>query len=169
MTPWTTRPEQSGDAPEIRRVLEAAFPTAEEAELVDALRGDEAAWIDGLSQVTVDEDGRIIAQALLTRCFVDGEPALALAPCATVPALQGRGAGSAALEAALAAARAQGENLVIVLGHPGYYLRFGFTPASRIGVSAPFEVPDGAFLTFALDPDAPTPRGTVAYASAFGV
>lgn len=104
MNPWTNRPEQPGDAPEIRRVLEAAFPTAEEAELVDALRGDEEAWIDGLSQVAVDEDGRIIAQALLTRCFVDGAPALALAPCATVPALQGRGAGSAAIEAVLAAA-----------------------------------------------------------------
>lgn len=106
--PWTTRTERPGDAADaaaVRAVVRAAFPTAEEADLVDALREDPAAWIDGLSRVALDEDGTVVAQALLTRCHVDGAPALALAPCATLPAQQGRGAGSAAIRAALDAPR----------------------------------------------------------------
>jgi transposase InsO family protein len=69
----------------------------------------------------------------------------------------------------LAAARDMGENLVVVLGHPAYYPRFGFTPASGFGVSAPFEAPDDAFLALALDAARPTPAGTIVYAAAFGV
>ena len=110
-----------------------------------------------------------VAQALLTRAHVGGEPVLALAPCATLPAQQRRGAGSAAIRAALEAAREQGENLVVVLGHAEYYPRFGFTPASGVGVTAPFDVPDEAFLALALDPERPTPRGQIAYPPAFGV
>lgn len=165
---WATRPEQAHDAPALREVLVAAFPTTEEADLVEALRADADAWIDGLSLVTLEEE-RIIAQALLTRASVGGEPVLALAPCATLPEHQRRGAGSAAIRAALAAARAQGENLVVVLGHPEYYPRFGFAPASGVGVTAPFDVPDEAFLALALDPATPTPRGEIVYPPAFGV
>ncbi|WP_299302438.1 GNAT family N-acetyltransferase [uncultured Brachybacterium sp.] len=165
---WITRAEQADDAAEIRAVLRAAFPTELEADLVEALREDPVAWLDGLSMVTLEDD-RVIAQALLTRAFIAGEPVLALAPCATHPDHQRRGAGSAAIRAALAQARAQGENLVVVLGHPGYYPRFGFVPASSFGITAPFEVPDDAFLALALDPEGPAPRGEIVYPSAFGV
>lgn len=71
--------------------------------------------------------------------------------------------------AALEAAREQGENLVVVLGHAEYYPRFGFTPASGFGVTARFDVPDEAFLALALDPVRPTPSGEIAYPPAFGV
>ena len=56
-----------------------------------------------------------------------------------------------------------------MLGHAEYYPRFGFTPASGFGVTAPFDVPDEAFLALALDPVRPTPRGQIAYPPAFGV
>ncbi|MCT1908210.1 hypothetical protein [Brachybacterium paraconglomeratum] len=71
--------------------------------------------------------------------------------------------------AALEAAREQGENLVVVLGHAEYYPRFGCTPASGVGVTAPFDVPDEAFLALALAAERPTPRGQIAYPPAFGV
>lgn len=169
MTSWTTRPERPDDAAAIHAVNSAAFPTEEEAELVEALREDPSAWIDGLSTVTLDEEGRIVAHALLTRAPVGGEPALALAPCAVLPAAQRRGAGSAAIRAGLEAARALGGNLVVVLGHPEYYPRFGFTPASAFGITAPFEAPDEAFLALALDPSRPLPRGQIIYPAAFGI
>ncbi|MDR2256059.1 MAG: N-acetyltransferase [Arthrobacter sp.] len=177
MTPtshaFTTRPERPGDEAAIRAVNIAAFPGKEEADLVDALRRDPEAWVPGLSTVTHDASGKIIGHALLTRCTVGGEPALALAPCAVVPAWQGRGAGSAAIRAALAAATecaaAGGENLVVVLGHAAYYPRFGFTPAAGWGVTGPFEVPEDHFLALALDTRRPTPRGEIAYPEAFGV
>jgi putative acetyltransferase len=152
----------------IREVNLAAFPSAEEADLVDALRASDA-WIDGLSIVADDSEGTVVAHALLTRCHVDGAPALALAPCAVLPRVQRTGAGSAAIRAGLDAARALGENLVIVLGHPAYYPRFGFIPASALGIHASFEVPDEALMALALDPCAETPRGTIAYPAPFGV
>ncbi|MFD8150708.1 GNAT family N-acetyltransferase [Streptomyces sp. NPDC001046] len=169
MSTWTTRPETPSDLPGVRAVNLAAFPTADEADLVDALRADPSAWIDGLSMVSQAPDGTLVGHALLTRCHVDGAPALALAPCAVLPSVQRTGAGSAAVRAVLDAARARGENLVLVLGHADYYPRFGFTPASRFGVRAPFDVPDEAMMALALDDTRPVPTGTIRYPAAFGV
>jgi putative acetyltransferase len=165
---WTTRPESPADVTAIREVNLAAFPTAAEADLVEALR-DSDGWIDGLSIVADDGDGTAVAHALLTRCHVGGAPALALAPCAVLPRVQRRGAGSAAIRAALRAGRAMGENLVLVLGHPEYYSRFGFVPASRYGIRPGFKVRDEAMMALALDPEAEIPSGTIAYPDPFGV
>ena len=167
-TAWTTHPESPDDVSAVRAVNLAAFPTAAEADLVEALR-DSDAWIDGLSIVADDREGNVVAHALLTRCHVGRWPALALAPCAVLPRVQRRGAGSAAIRAALGAAGAMGENLVVVLGHPGYYPRFGFVPASRLGIRAGLEVPDEALMALVLDPDAESARGTIAYAAPFGI
>ncbi|MFJ4716032.1 GNAT family N-acetyltransferase [Streptomyces sp. NPDC088785] len=166
---WTTRAETPDDVPAVRGINLAAFPTADEADLVEALRADPGAWIDGLSLVAQAPDGTLAGHALLTRCHVDGEPALALAPCAVLPSAQRTGAGSAAVRAALDAARAMGENLVLVLGHAGYYPRFGFVPASRFGIRAPFEAPDDAMMALALDATRPVPVGTIRYPAAFGL
>ena len=166
---WTTRPENLGDADAIRAVNEAAFPTSQEADLVSALRADPQAWMPSLSYVTETPKGVVVAHALLTRCTVGGSPALALGPCAVLPEHQRSGAGSAAIKAGLAAAHDLGENLVIVLGHPEYYPRFGFTPASGFNVTAPFEVPDEAMMALQLDPTRTTPRGMINYPAAVGV
>ena len=166
-TTWTTRPETRADASAIRDVNLAAFPSEEEADLVAALRASDA-WIDGLSIVAEDPDGTVVAHALLSRCHVDGVPALALAPCAVLPRVQRTGAGSAAIRAGLEAANALGENLVVVVGYPDYYRRFGFTSASGFGIRARFEVPDEALMALALHPSAEPPRGTVAYPAPFG-
>jgi putative acetyltransferase len=167
-TAWSTRPETAEDVSAIREVNLAAFPTAEEADLVEALRASDA-WIDGLSIVTEDPEGAVVGHALLTRCHVDSAPALALAPCAVLPHLEKMGAGSAAIRAALSAARAKGENLVLVLGHADYYPRFGFTRASAFGIRASFDVPHEAMMALALDPEGQTPGGTIAYPAPFGV
>ncbi len=95
---------------------------------------------------------------------------LTLAPCAVRPEFQRQGAGAAAIRAALEAARARdGERLVTVLGHPEYYPRFGFTPASGFGIRVGFEVPDEAIMVLALTEDRPLPTGTIRYPEAFGV
>ncbi|MGI5175400.1 GNAT family N-acetyltransferase [Dactylosporangium sp. CA-152071] len=168
MTRWVTRVETAADEPAVRAVNLAAFPTAEEADLVDALRADPA-WIDGLSVVAAGEDGEAVGYALLTRCHIGGEPALALAPCSVLPRVQRQGAGSAAIRAALDAARAMGEHTVVVLGHAEYYPRFGFGRASQFGIRAPFDVPDEALMAMALRDGVEVPSGTIAYAPPFGV
>ncbi|MGW8377907.1 N-acetyltransferase [Streptomyces sp. ODS28] len=168
-TSWTTRAETRADRAAIRTINVAAFPTPDEADLVDALRRDPEAWIEGLSRVAETPEGELAAHALLTRCHIDGEPALALAPCAVLPAHQGRGAGSAVIRSALDTARELGENLVVVLGHADYYPRFGFTPASRHGVRATFDAPDEALMALALDTSRATPEGTIEYPEPFGI
>lgn len=166
---WTTRPETDADRLGIRAVNLAAFPGPHEADLVEELRADPGAWLPGLSWVAEDSDGDVVAFALLTRCHVDGAPALTLGPCAVRPELQRRGAGSAVIRAALRAAREQGESLVLVLGHAEYYPRFGFVPASRYGIRPSFEVADEYMMALVLDPGRPVPSGTIQYPPAFGV
>ncbi|MGA4838533.1 GNAT family N-acetyltransferase [Streptomyces sp. G45] len=174
---WRTRPEEpsGADRAAVHAVNAAAFPTEAEADLVDALRADPEAWLEGMSYVAETPEGEVVAHALITRCHVDGAPALCLAPVAALPAYQRSGAGSAVVRAVLGAARASGERLVLVLGHPGYYPRFGFVPASRYGIRPSFEVPDEAMMALVLDGSdgtngsAPVPRGTITYPAAFGV
>jgi predicted N-acetyltransferase YhbS len=67
---WRTRAERPDDVACVHEINADAFPTSEEAELVDALRADPA-WLDGLSIVSVDADDRPVGFALLTRCHVD--------------------------------------------------------------------------------------------------
>ncbi|MGW2413641.1 GNAT family N-acetyltransferase [Streptomyces tubercidicus] len=166
---WHSRPETAADTAAVRRLHLAAFETPGEADLVDALRRDPSAWLPGLSYVADAPDGTPAAHALLTRCHVDEVPAVALAPCAVLPAYQKRGAGGAVIRALLEAARKAGERTAIVLGHPPYYPRFGFAPAaSRFGILPPQPWPDEAFMALSLDGSVP-PRGTVRYARAFGI
>ncbi|MFD7319833.1 GNAT family N-acetyltransferase [Streptomyces sp. NPDC059875] len=168
-TRWRTREETAADIPRVREINAAAFATAEEAALVDALREDAGAWLPGLSYVAEAADGTVAAYALVTRCHVDGVPAAALAPVAVDPAHQRRGAGEAVVRAVLDAARLRGERLVLVLGHPEYYPRFGFARASEYGIKPGFEVPDEAMMAMVLDGSGPVPRGMIHYPAAFGV
>ncbi|MFF4445510.1 GNAT family N-acetyltransferase [Streptomyces sp. NPDC001502] len=165
---WPARPETTADVAAVREINLAAFGTPLEADLVDALRAD-GSWLPGLSYVAEAPNGSVAAHALLTRCEVGGAPALALAPVAADPALQRSGAGSSVVRALLAAARERGESLVLVLGHPAYYPRFGFVPASHFGIRAPFEVPDEAVMALVLDDSRPVPAGTITYPAPFGV
>ncbi|MFB4279315.1 MULTISPECIES: GNAT family N-acetyltransferase [unclassified Nonomuraea] len=164
---WVTRPEEERDVPAIRGINLAAFATSLEADLVDALRKDPA-WLPGLS-IVAEHDGVVAGHALFTRCHVDGAPALALAPCAVLPARQRQGAGSAAIIAGLDAARDRGESLVLVAGHPAYYPRFGFVRASSYSIRAPFDVPDEAMMALALAGARPVPSGTIAYPAPFAL
>ncbi|MEU3830832.1 N-acetyltransferase [Streptomyces sp. NPDC029080] len=166
---WNTRAETGADIPAVRDINLAAFPTPAEADLVDALRADPAAWIEGLSLVATDDTDRPVGHALLTRCHIGGAPALCLAPCAVRPEQQRTGAGSAAVRAALSAAQRLGEHHVVVLGHPAYYPRFGFTRASDSGIRLTIDVPDEALMALTLDAGHPLPSGTVRYAAPFGI
>ncbi|MFD9030048.1 GNAT family N-acetyltransferase [Streptomyces sp. NPDC059567] len=166
---WRTREETAADIPRVREINAAAFATADEAVLVDALREDSGAWLPGLSYVAEAPDGTVAGYALVTRCHVDGAPAAALAPVAVDPAYQREGAGEAVVRAVLDAARRRGERLVLVLGHPEYYPRFGFVRASEYGIKPGFEVPDEAMMALVLDGSGPVTRGMIHYPTAFGV
>ncbi|GAB2739310.1 GNAT family N-acetyltransferase [Kitasatospora kifunensis] len=161
-----TRVEEPSDAPAVRRVHMAAFPGPEEADLVDALRRDPA-WLPGLSVVAVDGNELVVAHALLTRLRIGKGKGLALAPVAVAPEWQRRGVGELVVRAALEAAEQAGERLVVVIGAPAYYGRFGFIPAARHAVSGPYEVPEEVFQVLPLSAYDGNPRGRCDYPEPF--
>ncbi|MEW6280980.1 MAG: N-acetyltransferase [Candidatus Eremiobacterota bacterium] len=149
------RPEEASDRAGVRAVHEAAFGGAAEADLVDALRG-----APGSVSLVAELEGRVVGHLLLSLAQVDDGPILALAPMGVLPDFQRRGVGSALVRAAL---EAVGDADVVVLGHPGFYPRFGFVPARALGVLPPFEVPDEAWMVRLGRPR----HGTVRYPPAF--
>lgn len=147
VTTTRLRSEDPADTGAVRRVLAAAFArpdvaTPPEVGLVDELRGS-AEWLPSLAMVA-EYGGEVVGYALLTRVRVRSEsdredaPALALGPVAVAPHRQRIGLGTAVVQAALDAAAELGERLVVVLGDPAYYRRFGFGRADRIGLTSPW-------------------------------
>jgi putative acetyltransferase len=171
MNGWTmrvfaVREEQPEDHAAIRRVHEAAFEQAGEADLVDALRaaGD---LVPALCLVA-ESGGEVIGHIAFSRAELDsGIEVLALAPVGVLPERQGEGVGSALNRAALDRAAATGFPLVVVLGHAGYHPRFGFEPAEPLAVHAPFDVPPENWMALRLPAYRPGARGTPRYAEAF--
>jgi putative acetyltransferase len=97
-----------------------------------------------------------------------GVTMMGLAPMAVAPASQRRGIGSALVRAGLEACRQIGCGAVVVLGHPGFYPRFGFVPALRFRIRSDYDVPDDVFMALELQPDALRGRsGVVRYHAAF--
>ncbi|MEZ5116920.1 MAG: GNAT family N-acetyltransferase [Candidatus Nanopelagicales bacterium] len=162
------RVEGPGDADAVRAVETAAFGRPDEADLVDALRAD-ACWVPGWSFVAESvETGEVVGHLLFTRLVVGGGPAVSLAPLAVVPSWQRRGVGSALVRAGVAALADAGERLVVVLGEPAYYGRFGFGPAAALGVTGPFDDAGDAFQALRLDDRSPgPPMGEASYPAPF--
>ena len=73
------------------------------------------------------------------------------------------------MDAALARARSAGEGVVVLVGHPGYYPRFGFAPASRLGITPEVDFPDEAFMALELRPGGAGGGGRFVYPGAFGL
>jgi putative acetyltransferase len=144
------RIEQPEDADGIRRLLQAAFGGEDEARLVAALRPTHA-WLPEFSVVAV-ENARVVAFALLSRVMIGGEEALALGPVAVAPERQRQGLGTAVVRDALRRATESRERLVLVLGDPAYYRRFGFVPAAPYGIISDWSSAGDAWQVLALRP-----------------
>ena len=149
---YTLREEENGDVDAITAVHRAAFESTAEANLVLELQ------VEGLalaSHVALEGD-KIVAHALYSRMHVDtvdGPVAVvALGPIAVVPERQRQGLGGAVIRAGLAAIRAREERLILVLGHPTYYPRFGFDAAVGKRISAPWSGPPWMGMDLRGDP-----------------
>lgn len=142
------RPETSADHSAIHRVTLLAFGQEEEARLVDRLRTS-SNFIPELSLVAL-ENNRVVGHILFSHIAIrtaKGEiPALSLAPMAVLPEYQNRGIGSMLVRTGIEKVRELGHRIVVVVGHPAFYPRFGFSPAKEFGLELPFPAPDEVFL-----------------------
>jgi len=160
--------EQDVDRPAIRRVNQAAFGTSEEADLVDTLRADGVV----LRSAVAEADGALVGHVLFSRMWIETAgaaiDAVALAPVAVPPSHQRQGIGDRLIRFGLAALREDGERIVLVVGHPPYYPRFGFSSALAGSIESPF--PADAFMALELVPGAlDGVSGRVRYPPAFGL
>lgn len=156
--------ESTNDASGIQAVHCAAFPTSAEADLVRMLHED----LDSVISLVARDADRIIGHIMLSRMRAVGRRrpyrALGLAPLAVLPHRQKEGIGAALVMTALEHARRNGEEIVFVLGDPGYYRRFGFTTEAARHFTSPYAGPHFMALPFGT---ALPSTGTAAYAPAF--
>jgi putative acetyltransferase len=158
--------------PTVRAVAVDAFGGSNSiGDLLDALH-QSWAWDDSLSFVAEQRD-EIVGQVLFTRAMLDAPErlidVLVLSPIGVRRDQQRSAIGTALMTASLATLDAQrGEPVVFLEGHPSYYPRFGFVPASPEGFRSPsLRIPDNAFMMRRLPSFEPGTTGTLVYPDAF--
>lgn len=172
------RPETADDIPAIHQVNTAAFGHSGEADLVDALRQRGAYTLSLVAEV----EGQVVGHLLFTPVLIEPEvhsmaerathqegfTAVALGPVAVFPAYQNQGIGAKLIRTGLAVCHMRGDEIVVVLGHPDYYPRFGFVPSLRYGIKSEYNVPDEVFMIAELSRGALKGRtGVVRYQPEF--
>ena len=163
------RPARPEDHGAIRALVTAAFApipqsNGAEADIVEGVRQERA----GLADLVAEEDGRVIGHVLFSRMTC--EPALlvaALGPVAVAPDHQRRGVGAALINRGLRECRALGVKAVVLLGHPTYYPRFGFSAEAAAQIDSPY-AGSPAFMALALTPGALDRPLKADYPAAFG-
>ena len=150
----TVRPERPEDAVAIRRTNELAFGRPNEARLVDMLRASARPCISLVAVAGEQVVGHILFTAVTIQSESPAWTAFGLAPMAVLPQYQRQGIGSRLVRFGLDACVRQGHAVVVILGHPTYYPRFGFVPAAPKGLGCEHPVPDEVFMVAELVPGA---------------
>jgi putative acetyltransferase len=154
LTDISVRAEAAGDEQAIARVNDEAFGQPDESRIVAAIR---AARYDTISLVAVT-DNEIVGHILFTPLAV--EPGglfwrpMALGPMAVTSQWQRRGVGSRLVETGLRDCARAGADVIVVIGHPEFYPRFGFRPASAFGLRSEYDVPPDVFMALEVIPNA---------------
>jgi putative acetyltransferase len=160
------RSEQSEDRARVQFINTQAFGRPDEADLVERLRNEGVVLLSLVAETGGQPAGHILFSRMWIATATGEVPAVALAPMAVLPDWQRRGVGGALIRAGLGELRDRGESVVIVLGHPDYYPRFGFSCDAARHLESPF--PPEAFMALELRADALAGvRGAVRYPAAF--
>ncbi len=162
------RNERPEDCAAICLVNKEAFGRPDEADLVDRLRAQGVV----LASFVAEAEGLIVGHILFSRMAIEttdkSVAAMALAPMAVMPKFQRQGVGTLLMAHGLDWLRAQNEQIVLVLGHPDFYERLGFTTDKARLIESPFN--PKSFMALELKPHALEGiRGKVHYPEAFGL
>lgn len=139
------RAETGSELDAIHAINLAAFPSPAEAELVRRLQLSASPLIS----LVAEEAGTLIGHILFSPVMLDSDSTLALmglAPMAVMPDRQKQGIGSALVEAGLKHCTELEIGAVAVLGHPGFYPKFGFTPSIEFAIKPEYDVPAEVFM-----------------------
>jgi putative acetyltransferase len=160
------RAEAPADYPLVREINLAAFGAEGEARLVDLLREQARPLVS----LVADDGGTVVGHILFSPVSLPGIDALAmgLAPMAVAPMRQRSGIGSALVIGGLERCKELRAVAVVVLGHPEFYPKFGFSPAQRFGLRSEYDVPAEVFMAIELQAGVLRgASGTVKYHAAF--
>lgn len=136
--PTESRAEKVQDHEAVRQVNRLAFGQDGEARLVDALRAEGFAPLSLVAEI----DGQVIGHIMFSDLSIVTDKgdvaALALAPMAVFPEFQRQGIGSVLVRRGLEMCQEKGHRIVVVLGHPDFYPRFGFSAKLAERLASPF-------------------------------
>ena len=142
------REERAGDVAAIRELNRLAFGQDQEGNIVDALRANGAVTLSLVATL----NGRVVGHILYSALTINDVVGAGLGPMAVSPEHQRQGIGSKLVRAGNERLVTSDCPFVIVVGHPNFYPRFGFKPASTHGITCEWELPDDVFMVLILDP-----------------
>ena len=151
------RNTSDSDLNDILHIQKEAFGYDKESHLVNSLLLDDSA--KPLLSLLATDRGESVGHILFTKVLITGNEnsisARILAPLAILPHAQDKGVGGKLIKEGLRNLSGSNVDLVFVLGHPGYYPRYGFKPAGALGFEAPYPIPEkdaGAWMVQELRP-----------------
>ena len=170
------RLETTPDRDAVQQLITSAFHRGDdpvvEAVLNDRLRADPARRPE---LTLVAEDGGVVVGQLTVSNGTVRERGNAhritfvpaIGPVAVLPGRQGEGIGSALVRHVIALAQRAGESMLVLLGSPDFYGRFGFVAASNVGIEAPDPQWGKHFQARPLRTDITLPTGRFSYSRPF--
>ncbi|AJS61502.1 GCN5 family acetyltransferase [Paenibacillus sp. IHBB 10380] len=166
------RTENESDFFQVHNVNFIAFGEREdEARLVERIRATQN-FVPQLS-IIAEDNGEIIGHLLLSKAkIIEDEKrheVIVLAPIAVRSDYQKQGIGKQLIHEGLNRCKELGYYLVLLIGHPSYYPKFGFRPARQFGLELKqFEVPDEVFMVCELkENELKNIKGELEYPRAF--
>jgi putative acetyltransferase len=162
------RPAWPEDAAGILTLVEEAFSdeSRDAGEELDIVRGTWATRSGAQRiELVAADDCLVVGHVLAAAGDLDGHAVAGVAPLSVLPARQGSGIGTALMDAVISEAVHRGWPLLLLLGDPAYYGRFGFFPAATLGIHyGPAGHGSPHFLARRIgDPGAVLPRGEYRY------
>lgn len=155
------RSETDADVSAITEVTVAAFKTLEishhtEQFIIAALRAAKALTISLVAEM----NGRVVGHIAFSPVTMsDGSPSwYGLGPVSVLPEYQRQGIGSALIQEGISRLKDLGARGCCLVGHPGYYRRFGFQNIRGLVLEGVMEE-----VFFALSFDGHIPQGIVEF------